>query len=73
MAIVGEMRIQPLLMPLPSPVLLRREPIARGQDNGRVLAMLAALRVALVQRKRVPLSFSCDRFPEAAHERTPTA
>jgi hypothetical protein len=45
----------------------------RALDNGWVLAMLTALRVALVQRKRVPLSVSSGRFPGAAHERTPTA
>jgi hypothetical protein len=45
----------------------------RGRDNGWVLAMLAALRVALVQRMRVPLSLSSGRFPRAANERTLTA
>jgi hypothetical protein len=45
----------------------------RALDNGWVLAMLTALRVALVQRKRVPLSVSSGRFPWAAHERTLTA
>ena len=42
----------------------------RALDNGWVLAMLAALRVALVQRKCVPLSPSSGRFSGAAHERT---
>jgi hypothetical protein len=44
----------------------------RALDNGRVLAMLTALRVALVQRERVPLSIPSGRFPGAAHERTLT-
>src|ERR1700749_1028009 len=42
-------------------------------DNRWVLAMLAGLRVALVQRKCVPLSISSGRSQGAAHERTPTA
>ena len=45
----------------------------RGLENGWVLAMLAVLRVAPVQRVRVPLSLSYGRFSGAAHERTLTA
>ena len=45
----------------------------RALDNGWVLAMLTALRVAPVQRKRVPLSLPSGRFQGAAHERTLTA
>jgi hypothetical protein len=44
-----------------------------GRDNGWVLAMLAALCVAPVQRKCIPLSLSSGWFLEAAHERTLTA
>ena len=45
----------------------------RAPENGWVLAILTAFRVALVQRKHVPLSVSSGRFPGAAHEGTPTA
>jgi hypothetical protein len=45
----------------------------RAPENGWVLAILATFRVALVQRKHVPLSVSSGRFPGAAHEGTPTA
>jgi hypothetical protein len=45
----------------------------RVPENGWVLAILTAFRVALVQRQHVPLSVSSGRFPGAAHEGTPTA
>jgi hypothetical protein len=45
----------------------------RVLENGWVLAMLAVLRVAVVQRERVPLSLSFGRLSGAAHERTLTA
>jgi hypothetical protein len=45
----------------------------RVPENGWVLAILTAFRVAPVQRKHVPWSISSGQFPEAAHEGTPTA
>jgi hypothetical protein len=73
MAIAGEIRIQPLLMPSRPLSCCCGLNQPRALVNGWVLAMLTALRVALVQRKCVPLSLSSGRFSGAAHKRTLTA